>query len=356
VNYKILIRCDGASLPEIGTGHVIRDISIAKRLINDECIKENQIGFVSRKDGPFKRGFDLLKSAGMNILDIPDSELEWNSIAEASVILSQNAKLVIVDRLSTSEVWMRKLKSGKTKVISFDDTGNGAIYSDVLINGILHDFIERKARYVGYEYLYLNDLNIVGNRIIRDKITNIVVTFGGYDSRDLTGFFLDSLISSARILGSSISIELLVSNESDQVIVNWRNKIDQLLASNICNIDMFIRPSDFYKRLSNADFAIVSGGLTVFEALAMGVPVIGLPQYEHQNKTLQNLNQKGALILGSDNMELDSSLFFNRFINLLDSSSLRLKQSEIGKKLIDGLGNNRVIEIISKEIRGSYES
>ena len=88
----------------------------------------------------------------------------------------------------------------------------------------------------------------------------------------------------------------------------------------------------------------------------MGVPVIGLPQYEHQNKTLQNLNQKGALILGSDNMELDHSLFFNGFLNLFDSSSLRLKQSETGKKLIDGLGNNRVIEIISKEIRDCYES
>ena len=40
MNYKRLIRCDGASLPEIGTGHVIRDISIAKTLINDECIKQ----------------------------------------------------------------------------------------------------------------------------------------------------------------------------------------------------------------------------------------------------------------------------------------------------------------------------
>lgn len=356
MNYKILFRCDGASLPEVGTGHVMRDISIAKRLIDDKCIKENQIGFVSRKNGPFKRGFDLLKSAGMNILDIPDSQLEWNSIAEASVILSQNVKLVIIDRLSTSEVWMRKLKSGKTKIISFDDTGAGAIYTDILINGILHDFIEQEARYVGYEYLYLNGLNIGDNRIIRDKITNIVVTFGGYDSRDLSGFFLDSLGSSERILGSSVSIELLVSNESDQVLIKWRNKIDQLMASNICNINMFVRPSNFYERIKNADFAVVSGGLTVFQALAMGVPVIGLPQYEHQNKTLQNLNQKGALILGSDNMELDHSLFFKRFLNLFNSSSLRLKQSETGKNLIDGLGNNRVIKIITKEIRDCYES
>jgi spore coat polysaccharide biosynthesis predicted glycosyltransferase SpsG len=334
----------------------MRDISIAQRLINDECVKENQIGFVCRKDGPFKRGFDLLKSAGMNVLDIPDSELEWDSIAEASVMLSQNVKLVIVDRLSTSDVWMRKLRSGKARVISFDDTGDGAIYSDVLINGILHDFIEREDRYVGYEYLYLNQLSIAGNRIIRTKITSIVVTFGGYDSRDLTGFFLDSLSSSARILGSSVSIELLVSNESDQVMVSWRNKIDQFLASDMCNVDLFVRPNDFYERLSNADLAVVSGGLTVFQALAMGVPVIGLPQYEHKNKTLQYLSQKCSLTLGSDSMILDSCLFFNRFINLFESSSLRLKQSEKGQKLIDGFGNNRVIEIISKEIRDCYES
>ena len=64
----ILIRCDGAGLPEIGTGHVYKDISIAQDLIKGGFCKKTDIVFVSRRDGPFERGYKLLIGAGFSVL------------------------------------------------------------------------------------------------------------------------------------------------------------------------------------------------------------------------------------------------------------------------------------------------
>ena len=96
-------------------------------------------------------------------------------------------------------------------------------------------------------------------------------------------------MSSSRILDSSISIQLLVSNEGEEVLTRWSQEVDKLLSLHKCQISMVVRPADFCERLANADIAVVSGGLTVFQALSMGIPVVGLPQYVHQNDTLQNL-------------------------------------------------------------------
>ena len=57
-----------------------------------------------------------------------------------------------------------------------------------------------------------------------------------------------------------------------------------------------------------ADFAIVSGGLTVFDCISRGIPVIGLPQYQHQLKTLTNLKNKNVIKLGSKEMSLNKKI------------------------------------------------
>ena len=91
------------------------------------------------------------------------------------------------------------------------------------------------------------------------------MTFGGYDSRDLTGFFLDSLISSARILGSSISIELLECKTDkcdyklcdeckDLYYIKYKNKNCPNCRKKIENIDHFIEHMEEQKENTNDTF------------------------------------------------------------------------------------------------------
>ena len=39
---NVVIRCDGAKLPEIGTGHVVRMLSIANELVENKICKKNE--------------------------------------------------------------------------------------------------------------------------------------------------------------------------------------------------------------------------------------------------------------------------------------------------------------------------
>ena len=108
-------------------------------MIKGGFCKKTDIVFVSRRDGPFERGYKLLIGAGFSVLDIPDEDLAWNSTSEAEALLKQQPDVLILDRLSSEIEWMNMIKSEISVVISFDDNGSGAIYADVVINGILHD-------------------------------------------------------------------------------------------------------------------------------------------------------------------------------------------------------------------------
>jgi len=50
---KIIIRCDGASLPEIGTGHVSRMVFLAKSLIQNNLCDLEEIFFYPNVKVPF---------------------------------------------------------------------------------------------------------------------------------------------------------------------------------------------------------------------------------------------------------------------------------------------------------------
>ena len=50
---KIAIRCDGASLPEIGTGHIVRMKILTVELIKSKIINKNNIFFIIRKKNKF---------------------------------------------------------------------------------------------------------------------------------------------------------------------------------------------------------------------------------------------------------------------------------------------------------------
>lgn len=111
---KITFRCDGAALPEIGTGHVRRDIVIANMLVKKKVCLSKEISFVTRRLGPFKLGFDLVKKAGYYVESIEDKHLQWNSKKEADSISKLKSDIIVLDRLSTTGNWMSHLK-GKFK-------------------------------------------------------------------------------------------------------------------------------------------------------------------------------------------------------------------------------------------------
>ena len=342
---KVIFRCDGATLPEIGTGHIRRCIAIANALVKCKKCKVEDIGFVSRRTKNYNIGFRLIKTSGFQIEKIPDHKLIWNTKKEAIALKNLDPLVLIIDRLSTKFNWIKELPS---RLVCFDDIGSGAAKADAVINGILHKLNSNNNRYIGYKYLFLENTNKkLINKKLSSKISYIVASFGGYDHRNLTSFFLDTIKDNVFFLNNRVKIDILVGKGNKQKMNKWKKKIQELRKKNFLNIKLLVFVPDFFKKLAKADIAILSGGITVFNALYTGTPVIGIAQYKHQLDTLKNLESYNAVKLGCENMSLKKVDFINSFNDLANSKDKRSILKRNGQILIDGKGSSRVINIIS---------
>ncbi len=351
VTRKIVFRCDGAELPEVGTGHVVRDILIADAFVERKICLPGEISFVMRVHGPFSIGYHLVMDSGYRVESSSDGHLEWNSEEEIRVLTNLNPEVLVIDRLSTESNWMAALASNLRCIVSMDDVGEGSFLADLAINSIFHDIPANGKRYTGYDYLFLKKMTQLPIRNTPKSVSLVVASFGGYDHRDLMGFFLKMLQKSKFDIKAGLVIELLVGTETKEVINRWKVMARQVSCENNIGVRLLVRPPDFIERLAKADLAVLSGGLTIFDAVSLGVPAIGLPQYEHQLNTLRNLQRVGVVRLGSNGMHLEKVNFKSVFDRMMRSNRERVAQREIGPTLIDRKGSDRVINILSALLR-----
>ena len=148
------------------------------------------------------------------------------------------------------------------------------------------------------------------------------------------------------VFNKKLNIQLIVGKENIKVINLWKKLIKRIELRQKIKINLASFPPNYFKKLMKADFAIVSGGLTVFDCISRGIPVIGLPQYQHQLKTLTNLKNKNVIKLGSKEMSLNKKNFINSFNRMMSSYKDRNLLSKNSLNLIDKKGSERVINIL----------
>ena len=76
---KVLFRCDGANIPEIGTGHIFRCLTIAKYLKKNFKLRNTDITFLTRSSSKYKIGFNILKQNEFRVVAIKGKKLELSS-------------------------------------------------------------------------------------------------------------------------------------------------------------------------------------------------------------------------------------------------------------------------------------
>lgn len=335
---KVIFRCDAGKAPEIGTGHIARSKTLASTLVAKGFLSRSDIVFYTRDDPYYNLGEKYLKESGFSYKVYTDLQLEANSVSELTTLKSTNASLIIIDRLETTEGLIKGLRSKGTKVVTFDDYGEGRVFADLAISAIFDDVIETDNLFSGYEYLVLSREAYVPTPV-KPELRNIVATFGGHDARDLCQFFLENLkkltvASRVNIVLGSCN-EAILSKHTDYVANNQLE--DQ--------VEFFVRPSNYHEIIANADMAVTSGGLSIFEFAAYGVPSIGLPQYKHQLRTIEKLRDESISFLGSDGMRLSSDVFKDSFDRLASNHNCRKKMALNASNKVSGGGANKIANL-----------
>ena len=98
-----------------------------------------------------------------------------------------------------------------------------------------------------------------------------------------------------------------------------------------------------------ADLAIAAGGSTNWELTFMGLPSVIITVAENQTAIAQQLGKMEITISLGWHQKLTVKQLTTAISDLLSAQQKRQQMSEKGKQLVDGLGSQRVVEIISQD-------
>jgi spore coat polysaccharide biosynthesis predicted glycosyltransferase SpsG len=103
--------------------------------------------------------------------------------------------------------------------------------------------------------------------------------------------------------------------------------------------------------LAVCDVAVVGGGVSLYEACARGVAVVGVPVVVPQRPTVRGFVATGAA-LGDASTAPDAERAARDVVRLLRQPALRTALAGQGRKLVDGRGAGRVADAIRRLVAG----
>ena len=339
--FTIVIRADSSK--KIGTGHIARDLELAKSLKSHANI------IFLTKDNP--SSIKKIKQDGFKTILIPEKTTLSRELKITKKILEKiNPDIIILD------IW-EKYKDPKfvsvfkercrKLVCFFDEPVKRVIDADIVINGHPRQnpdwYKKSSAKYlVSPRYFVMNprfaDFNKKKKKILK-RIKQIFITFGGSDHNNLIFKFLKTIDEIPTKFKIVIAIGLAFGEEEklNQLIKTMGHKVK--VKKNIPNlIDI----------LYKSDIAITSAGNTIFERLAIGTPGITINQLDNQNTIASAFAKKKSNINLGMHQKVDNKKFSKKLSNLIEDAHLRKFISISGKKQVDGLGLRRVTNHIIK--------
>lgn len=235
-----------------GMGHLFRMLNFS------EYLKDKNEDFIFLiNDNEKTKNILTEKKINFEVVNLSDFTSNWESL----LVDKYQIKYWINDRLETDINHAQNVLENSCKLITFDDLGSGAKFSDINICGLFFnkEKLEGKKLLRGVEYLILNN-EIDKFKRERKKIQNILVTLGGSDTYGVTVKVLKLLkrynIKATIHIGPSFEHMLELNQEltKDYTLINYV-------------------PS-MIEEFAKYDLAITGGGVTPFEANASGLPCL----------------------------------------------------------------------------------
>ncbi len=210
---------------------------------------------------------------------------------------NENPDRIIFDKLDVSPNLASRIKDNiECKLVIFTNLTSANKYADIIVfarignnfkeKRILHnqatqvEFVGPKFWILRPEFYALKKLN----KIVKNDIINIMLMFGGADPKNLSSLVLNEIL----LIDEKFNIQLILGSsfvhkkELEDILHDNRNsRSDVHILENIANIGEIMYESDL---------VITSPGLSFFESLVVGTPVIVF----HQN--IGHIEEFGQII------------------------------------------------------------
>lgn len=308
---------------KVGLGHFFRAINIGNLLFQNSIdYRILVIGAISFPIESFSKQNEKFILCNEGMLNIDG----W----ETKFVSKYKPKIWINDRLQTSETHINFLKSFGIRVISIDDFSPSSASADLHIaplQGLISPSKYMPNTVTGLEYLLLNPL-IQASRRLRKTFKKVILSLGGSDTYSVTQRLLRSLVDTEYqvtvVTGPETQLQISEMKLSDNVVLKT-------------NVNCLVT------EMSKHDFAITNGGITAFEAVALGLPTNIIANESWETAYGRYLESAGC------------ANFCGYHLDLQFSVPLQLKYSEAMSEkcllLSESIGSKFNIQLISgKEV------
>lgn len=290
---------------DIGRGHIMRDLVLAKKYYNDNIIfaTENLDENINHKIIEAGYKVHLLKSNDIE-------ELE-------TYILDNDIDLLIIDSYTIDYNFEKELKEKiNVEILSFDDTYEKH-YCDSLLNHNIYGDVKKYKDLVpknctvqcGIQYTLLRDeflnLNIQNKNIEKKDKLKVFIAMGGADSKNMNINILEE------IKKLNLNIELVTTR------ANKNLSVLQEYIHNKENITLYIDSKNIADIIKDCDIAIVTPSVMVNEIIFFKIPFISIMVADNQKYMYDFLKKKGFPCLEKEEL----SYLSNKVISLYDIKS-----------------------------------
>jgi spore coat polysaccharide biosynthesis predicted glycosyltransferase SpsG len=333
---KIVFRCDASS--DVGLGHVIRCLAVAKELRRQNNIifatTENKTNSIIRENG-----FDMfLKQEG-----------EKEEAFLKRMIPPLKPDIIAIDKkYFYTPDYLKDLKQNKTEIVMIDNICEGLSASDEIIFPNAHldknllkkylsqEQIERVK--TGPDYVILrNEILELKNQVKHDLHTppNIVVTTGGTDPEGV----LIKLIPWLKEMNFGANILILVGQT-----FKYKDELEHLIGNLPDNCR--VMPYSL-QELVKGDIAICTFGVSIYEMIYLQIPTVCISHTKENAHDARILKEWYGIIEDIGYIEdINPQDLYAAITKLLTDGIYYKNMVERCGDLIDGEGAKRVGQII----------
>jgi UDP-2,4-diacetamido-2,4,6-trideoxy-beta-L-altropyranose hydrolase len=357
----IIIRVDSSL--EVGTGHVMRCLTLA----NELCSKGAEVTFISRdlkgNMGPIitKAGFDLILLPGIRE---GDSFYEWYSKnwkldqEETKGVLNNlnyRIDLLIVDHYGLDKRWEKALTNSTKKLMVIDDLADRTHHCDILLDQNYYYNYETRYNHLlsqhcttllGPKYVLLRPEFREARRVLKYRngvVTKILVFFGGSDPTNET---LKAIKAISGIDRPDIEVDVVVgtSNPNKDHIKTYCEKRP--------NIFYYCQVSNMAELMVNADLAVGAGGTSTWERCYLGLPSLTIITADNQIELAYAIDNYGATINLGPSLNITVKSLTQEIKSIIDNRDTLMKMSKKAMELVGSTveRDSSVVNIIMGEI------
>ena len=299
--------------PRAGFGHLLRATALAEAL--------GVTPRISIRGG--LAAADVARGLGAVVVE--------GSRATAVLATERPDAIVIDDReASATTPWRRAARRFRVSIVSIHDLGLGLGDADLVVDG---SFLQRgrersgSVHLRGPRYAILRSVPSTTRRPARTNTPRVVVTLGGGSRVRLASDVASRIV--ALVPDARVSVAAGFAGRGRQTTHEW------------------IPTAELADALGQADVAVVAGGVTLYEALAGGVPVVASAIVASQRPTIAAAARQGACLDGGRlSGSRDAARIAQCVSSLLADVDARRRLSRTSRALVDDRGAVRVARAI----------